>query len=104
MYSYFPRCRGGDDGGDGVMKIRWENNERGRYYLVYLDQDLLGDWRLTRVWGRKGSSLGQTRHDLVETEHAGREMIKKIAMRRRQHGYLVCEGDMEGLSLSEGDA
>jgi predicted DNA-binding WGR domain protein len=63
------------------MKIRWENDERGRYYQVYLHRDLLGDWRLTRVWGRKGSALGQTRHDVVDSEHEGREMIKKIAVR-----------------------
>ncbi len=79
------------------MKIRWENDERGRYYVVHLHRDLLGDWCLTRVWGRKGSSLGRTRHDVVESEQAGRELIKKIAVRRRQRGYRVREGDREVL-------
>ncbi len=80
------------------MKIRWENDERGRYYLVHLHRDLLGDWCLTRVWGRKGSSLGQIRHDFIENEQVGREMIKKIAVRRRQHGYLVYKREAEVLS------
>ncbi len=85
------------------MNIRWENDERGRYYLVHLHQDLLGDWRLTRVWGRKGSSLGQMRHDCIENEQVGREMIKKIAVRRRQRGYLVREGGRKELSMADGD-
>jgi predicted DNA-binding WGR domain protein len=84
-----------------VIKIRWENEARGRYYLVYLHRDLLGDWQLTRVWGRKGSALGQTRHDMVDSEQAGREMIKKIAIRRKQRGYRIREGNTETLPLSD---
>jgi predicted DNA-binding WGR domain protein len=83
------------------MKIRWENEERGRYYVVHLYRDLLGDWRLTRIWGRKGSALGQTRHEVVESEQAGRALIDKIAIRRRQRGYRIREESEDTFSLSQ---
>lgn len=83
------------------MKIRWENDERGRYYVVHLYRDLLGDWRLTRIWGRKGSALGQTRHEVVESEQAGWALIDKIAIRRRQRGYRIREEDGVAFPLSQ---
>ena len=41
---------------------RWERDTR--YYELRVQQDLFGHWLLTRVWDRKGSALGQWRHDL----------------------------------------
>lgn len=29
----------------------WINPEKARYYQVFLDQDLFGDWTLVKVWG-----------------------------------------------------
>ena len=45
------------------IHLRWEKaTARGiRYYEVDLDQDLWGEWRLTRIWGRRGTRLGQIR-------------------------------------------
>lgn len=84
-----------------MVKICWEDNERGRYYMVHLHQDLFGDWLLTRAWGSKDSHRGRVKHDLVNNEHDGKRKIKKIAARRRQHGYLISEGDMECLTSDE---
>ncbi len=44
---------------------RWERDSR--YYELRVQQDLLGDWLLTRVWGRKDSALGQIRHEVCES-------------------------------------
>lgn len=81
-----------------MVKICWEDNERGRYYLVHLHQDLFGDWLLTRAWGSRNSNRGGVRHDLVDNELDGKRKIRKIAARRRQHGYLISEGDMAVLA------
>ena len=32
-----------------------------RFYMLTLEQDLLGDWVVVSVYGRTGSSLGQVR-------------------------------------------
>lgn len=70
------------------MYRRWQR-EDGRYYLVHLHQDLFGTWVLTRAWGQLGSSRGQVRHFLLESEEHGRLLIDAIARRREQHGYCL---------------
>lgn len=37
----------------------WINPEKARYYQVFLDQDLFGDWTLLKVWGGIGSNRGR---------------------------------------------
>ena len=37
----------------------WINPEKARYYQVFLDQDLFGDWTLIKVWGGTGSNRGR---------------------------------------------
>ena len=44
------------------LHSRWERDTR--YYELRVQQDLFGDWLLTRAWARKGSALGQRRHVL----------------------------------------
>jgi len=37
----------------------WINPEKARYYQVFLDRDLFGDWTLIKVWSGIGSNRGR---------------------------------------------
>ncbi|MEZ5584441.1 MAG: WGR domain-containing protein [Candidatus Competibacteraceae bacterium] len=67
--------------------IRWEKNTR--YYEAYLHQDLWGDWVLTRVWGRRGSKLGQIRDIPCASYEEGLAKLGEVEKRRKQHGYRM---------------
>lgn len=47
------------------QRFRWEKNTR--YYEVHVEPDLWGEWVLTRVWGRRGTALGQMRRAPCES-------------------------------------
>ena len=57
------------------LASRWERDTR--YYELHLRQDLFGDWVLTRVWGGKGTALGQIKHELCEVYAAGVALASK---------------------------
>jgi hypothetical protein len=63
-----------------------------RYYRLHVEQDLWGNWCLTRVNGRRGSALGRvvTTWSGAHTE-VGDE-LQKAADRRRRRGYTVVSG------------
>jgi len=67
--------------------IRWEKSTR--YYEAYLHQDLWGDWVLTRVWGRRGSKLGQIRNFPCASYEEGLAQLSEVEKRRKQHGYRI---------------
>ena len=64
---------------------RWEKNTR--YYELRVQQDLFGDWLLTRVWGRKGSALGQMRHELCVDQADANTRYAEAVIRRAQRDY-----------------
>ena len=71
------------------IQQRWEKGTR--YYEVYLQQDLWGDWVLTRVWGGRGTALGQIR-DMPCTGYSdGLTMLGEVEKRRKQRGYATVE-------------
>ncbi|MBK1673760.1 hypothetical protein CKO35_10660 [Ectothiorhodospira shaposhnikovii] len=70
------------------MIRRWYNPGNARYYLVHLQQDLLGDWVLSTCWGGSTSKQGAVKSIPVSSQEAGLAEIERIARRRRQHGYL----------------
>ena len=72
------------------LHSRWERDSR--YYELRVQQDLFGHWLLTRVWGRKGSALGQIRHELCESYAAGIVKFKQAEVRRERHGYTQLAG------------
>jgi hypothetical protein len=72
------------------LHSRWERDSR--YYELRVQQDLFGHWLLTRVWGRKGSALGQIRHELCESYAAGIAKFNQAEVRREQHGYAKLRG------------
>ncbi|MGB5733817.1 MAG: WGR domain-containing protein [Thiohalocapsa sp.] len=65
----------------------WINPEKARYYQVFLDQDLFGDWTLIKVWGGIGSNRGRMHSTGVTSYEAGIELVDEIARRRSQRGY-----------------
>lgn len=72
------------------LHSRWERDTR--YYELRVQQDLFGDWLLTRIWGRKGTALGQIRHELCESYAAGIAKFAQAEVRRKQHGYAKIRG------------
>jgi len=65
----------------------WINPEKARYYEVFLDQNLFGDWTLIKVWGGIDSNRGRMRSTGVASYEAGIELVDEIARRRAQRGY-----------------
>jgi hypothetical protein len=65
----------------------WTNPEKARYYQVFLDQDLFGDWTLIKVWGGIGSNRGRMHSTGVASYEAGIELVDEIARRRAHRGY-----------------
>ena len=71
----------------------WINPEKARYYQVFLDQDLFGDWTLIKVWGGIGSNRGRMHGTGVESYEAGIELVDEIARRRARRGYASVSAD-----------
>jgi len=70
-----------------AIQRSWINPEKARYYQVFLDQDLFGDWTLIKVWGGIGSNRGRMHSTGVASYEASVEQIGEIARRRAQRGY-----------------
>ena len=67
---------------------RWENQENARYYEIYFGRDFF-DWRITLVWGRKGTLLGQVRHYVCRDVEEGRAKVANIWKVRERNGYKL---------------
>ena len=76
------------------IRLRWEKATAlgVRYYEVDLDRDLWGEWRLTRIWGRRGTRLGQIRVVPCGSRDEGLARIAAILKRRRQRRYRLVAG------------
>jgi len=73
------------DEGIGEQRARWEKGTR--FYEALVERDLLGDWVLTLVWGRRGSALGRVQHRPHLSATAAREAAETVARRRAHRGY-----------------
>jgi hypothetical protein len=67
------------------MTLRWVRGTR--YYRVHLEQDLWNGWLLTRVNGRRDSSLGRIRSVPSPNIETALLDLAAIAKRRRLRGY-----------------
>ena len=71
------------------VRLRWEKDTR--YYEAHVEQDLWGGWVLTRIWGRRGTAMGQVRRAPCETYEEAVEKLAGIEKRRLKRGYgLTC--------------
>lgn len=69
------------------IKQRWV--KEGRYYEASLQQDLWQDWVLTKVWGRRGSALGQIRDVPCRSYEEGLSRLEEVSRRRQQRRYVT---------------
>ncbi|MBU2788348.1 WGR domain-containing protein [Acidithiobacillus sp. VAN18-1] len=74
---------------DHWQQWRWER-EDGRYYVIWLQQDLWGAWELHARWGGIDSRRRGEKVLPIEAPSMAEERIRKIGQRRRQHGYAPC--------------
>lgn len=74
------------------VKVRWTKGSR--YYEVHLHQDLWEQWVLTRVWGRRGSALGQVRNMPCDSYEDGLAWLEQVERRRVQRGYSAVDRDL----------
>lgn len=66
----------------------WVHHEKHRYYRVYLEQDLFGDWAVRMVWGGRLSRRGGMRSIAVASYEEGLLKIRALEKRRRARGYV----------------
>jgi predicted DNA-binding WGR domain protein len=59
---------------------------RHRFYILRVMQNLLGDWSLLREWGHVGSP-GTVRCDSFDNEQQAREAERRLFGVRQRHGY-----------------
>ena len=67
--------------------LRWERGNR--YYRTHLEQDLWGQWTLTRVVGRKGAPRGRVMTRWVASLEEGLTTLGAVAKRRRERGFRL---------------
>lgn len=76
--------------GAGVpLRRRWVKDVR--YYEVHVEQDLWGEWVLTRVWGRRGTALGQIRRVPCVSYADALEKLAAVERQRTRRGYAAVE-------------
>lgn len=69
-----------------MISARFEKGSR--YYLLILEKDLLGDWVIIKVNGRKNSGLGAVRHKAFNSkEEAVRAFLELMNYRVRKRHY-----------------
>ncbi len=66
----------------------WESETR--WYVVALQQNLFGQWVITKSWGGKARRGGQTKDEDFADYEAALQRIEVIAQRRKAHGYREC--------------
>jgi hypothetical protein len=69
------------------IALRWER--RSGYYRAHLEQDLWGQWTVTRVVGRRGARRGRYMTTWVASLEHGLITLGTIAKRRHECGYQL---------------
>ena len=67
------------------VRLRWEKETR--YYEIHLQQDLWDDWVLTRIWGRRGSPMGQIRRIPCQSYDDAATKLANVRSQRKRRGY-----------------
>lgn len=67
------------------LRLRWEKETR--YYEVHLQQDLWGTWVLTRIWGRRGSPMGQVRRIPCASYAEAMKQLAAVRSQRKKREY-----------------
>jgi predicted DNA-binding WGR domain protein len=67
--------------------LRWHKGTR--FYEAILQQDLWGDWVLTRRWGRRGSKTGKSMAMPCASYEQGLQLLGEVIERRSNRGYTA---------------
>jgi predicted DNA-binding WGR domain protein len=67
------------------LRLRWEKDTR--YYEAHVEPDLWGGWVLTRIWGRRGTALGQMRRAPCDSYGQALDALEDVGKRREKRGY-----------------
>ncbi|WP_245770440.1 hypothetical protein [Marinospirillum alkaliphilum] len=67
------------------MIIRWEKDQD--YYLVYVHQDMFGDWLVTRAWGLTGTQYGGLKHTLVGSPEEAAVLVDDVRHIQESRGF-----------------
>ena len=65
------------------LRFVWQS----RFYTAVLDQDMFGQWTVTRSWGSTRNGQGGGRMSVVENYEAGLTLLQVIRRRREKLGY-----------------
>ena len=65
--------------------LRWQQGHR--YYEAQLQQNLWGDWQLTRCWGHQGNKRGHRLERYFESYQQGQNLLSRTIKRRERDGY-----------------
>ncbi len=55
--------------------------------MVYISQDLIGDYGVTRIWGKKGLPIGKILHTPFSSHKDALHMLEIIRKKRLCGGY-----------------
>ena len=67
---------------------RWEHQGAQRYYQALVQENLLGEWEILRMWGGIGSARGGRQCVPVGGQAAARLALAETGRRRAKRGYL----------------
>jgi hypothetical protein len=68
---------------------RWENLEKQRYYIAYINQDLWGNWLVSCSWGGKNRAGGRVNHLMGSSYRDAIDCLALIHKKRLKHGYTA---------------
>jgi predicted DNA-binding WGR domain protein len=69
--------------------VRMEWRSPRRYYRVFIQRNLFGQWELLRVWGGVGSRRGGHVVQPVATREDALLLLQQVQRKRAQHGYVL---------------
>ena len=69
------------------LSYKWRSSFKGRYYNVYLQPTLFGNYSLTKSWGSIQSRLGNCKTIIFDSPKDVWLEIKKIIKQRKYKGY-----------------
>lgn len=67
----------------------WLNEDTRRYYHAVVGRDLLGDLVVTRTTGSMDNARGRIMSYPVNSYSEASEMLDRVAIDRRRHGYKL---------------
>ena len=76
---------------------RWEHVKAGRYYQALVQENLLGEWEILRLWGGIGSARGGRQCVPLPSQADALLALAATAKRRTQRGYQPVSPARAGL-------